>query len=81
MTEWDQEKNNELDLDPETLTFGSNKKVWWKCPKEHEWQVSIKERKNGHGCPYCAGNNVLKGYNDLQTLNPELASQQEEWLR
>ena len=76
MAEWNWEKNNERDFDPETLTFGSNKKVWWKCPKEHEWQASIKERKNGRGCPYCAGNSVLKGYNDLQTLNPDLAN---EW--
>ncbi len=76
MAEWNWEKNNELDFDPETLTFGSNKKVWWKCQKEHEWQASIKERNNGCGCPYCAGNNVLKGYNDLQTLNPDLAN---EW--
>ena len=33
MAEWNWEKNNDLDLDPETLTFGSNKKVWWTCKK------------------------------------------------
>ncbi len=76
IAEWNWEKNNKLDFAPKTLTFGSNKKVWWKCQKEHEWQASIKERKNGRGCPFCAGNNVLKGYNDLQTLNPDLAN---EW--
>lgn len=27
----------------------------------------------GHGCPYCSGLKVLKGYNDMWTTNPELA--------
>ena len=76
MAEWNWEKNNERDFDPETLTFGSKKKVWWKCSKGHEWQATISNRNRGNGCPYCAGNSVLKGYNDLQTLNSDLAN---EW--
>ena len=28
------------------------------------------------GCPYCTGKEVLAGYNDLQTIRPDLA---EEW--
>ena len=28
------------------------------------------------GCPYCSNRKVLKGYNDLQTINPTLAN---EW--
>ena len=76
MAEWNWEKNNGLDFDPMQLTLGSHKKVWWKCHKEHEWQATIKDRNNGRGCPYCTGKNVLKGYNDLQTLNHNLAK---EW--
>ena len=76
MAEWNWEKNNELGLDPKTLTVGSEKKVWWQCPKGHEWQAIIKSRNKGNGCPYCAGKKVLKGYNDLETLNPKLAR---EW--
>ena len=76
MAEWDWEKNNELDFNPEKLTLGSGKKVWWKCNQGHEWQAVIYERNNGTSCPYCAGKKVLKGYNDLQTVNPTLAS---EW--
>ncbi len=76
MAEWDWKKNNELGFNPETLTLGSNKKVWWKCSKGHEWYAAVKNRKNGNGCPYCAGQKVLKGYNDLSTINPTLA---EEW--
>ena len=43
------------------------------CSKGHEWQAAIGDRSQGHTCPYCAGKKVLKGYNDLQTVNPTLA--------
>lgn len=37
--EYNFEKNKELDFNK--LTHGSNKKVWWKCSKQHEWQACI----------------------------------------
>ncbi len=74
MAEWNWDKNT--DLDPHTLTMGSNKKVWWKCSKGHEWQAVIANRSKGRKCPYCAGSRVLKNFNDLQTVNPILAN---EW--
>ena len=55
MAEWNWEKNNELSLDPNTLTLGSGKKVWWICDKGHEWQATISSRNRGNGCPYCSG--------------------------
>ena len=76
MAEWDWEKNNELGLDPKTLTCGSHQKAWWKCEKVHEWQATIGDRNKGKGCPICSGKKALKGYNDLATINPQLA---EEW--
>ena len=76
MAEWNWEKNNELKFDPNALTLGSNKKVWWKCSKGHEWQARIADRRNGNGCPYCSGRYTIKGENDLQTVNPSLAK---EW--
>ena len=76
MAEWDWEKNDELKLYPQTLTLGSGKRAWWKCSKGHGYQAMIYDRNNGKGCPYCAGKKVLKGYNDLQTVNPSLA---EDW--
>lgn len=72
--EWNYEKNGELK--PEHVTLGSNKKVWWKCHKEHEWEAVIYSRKNGNKCPFCSGYKILVGYNDLATKNPELAK---EW--
>ena len=76
MAEWNWEKNNELKLDPKTLTLGSGQKVWWKCIKGHMWQATICNIANGRGCPYCSGRYVVKGENDLQTVNPTLAN---EW--
>ena len=73
MAEWDWEKNNELNFDPKTLTLGSNKKVWWKCNKGHEWQAIIANRNKGFSCPYCSGRYIIKGENDLQSVNPLLA--------
>ncbi len=52
LKEWDYNKNQ--NLDPKSLTPGSNKKVWWKCSKcGFEWESSIKVRVKGHGCPQC----------------------------
>ena len=43
----------------------------------HEYLSLIWSRTTrGTNCPYCAGRKALKGFNDLETLNPELAK---EW--
>ena len=78
MAEWDWEKNNELGLDPESLTFGSGKKVFWRCEKGHGWQAAPNKRtvNKKQGCPYCSHRRILIGFNDLATLNPKLAN---EW--
>lgn len=74
MAEWDWERN--IELNPAELTMNSHKKAWWKCNKGHEWQANIYSRHSGCGCPYCAGRIAIKGQNDLQTINPNLAN---EW--
>ena len=71
MAEWDWEKNK--DFDPSQLTLGSNRKVWWVCSEGHKWEARVASRSCGSGCPYCSGRKVLAGYNDLETLNPQLA--------
>ena len=53
MAEWDWEKNNELNFNPDELTLGSHKKAWWKCKAGHEWQATIASRNSGRGCPIC----------------------------
>ena len=49
--EWNYEKNG--GLYPYNVLPNSNKKVWWKCAKGHEWQAAISDRNIGGGCPFC----------------------------
>lgn len=72
IAEWS-EKN--LPLTPDSITFGSNKKVWWKGACGHEWKTSVKARSNGEKCPICSGARVIAGINDLATLEPLLVKQ------
>ena len=74
--QWDSEKN--APLMPSQVTSGSNKKVWWKCNKGHEWMAVVASRtgKTKIGCPYCAGRLVSAGVNDLASLFPDVAA---EW--
>lgn len=71
--QWDYKKNKPLR--PENVYLGSShKKVWWKCPKGHRWEATVASRtKGGNGCPVCANRKIVEGYNDLQTLMPEVA--------
>lgn len=71
--EWNYEKNKELK--PSMVTASSNKKVWWKCAKGHEWETVICARTRGNGCPYCSGKRAVSGINDLESKCPDLAKQ------
>lgn len=72
--EWNKKKNGKLT--PKNYTANSNQKVWWTCKYGHEWLATIESRNNRkYGCPYCAGKRVIKGVNDLKTMNPKLAKQ------
>lgn len=73
--EWHPTKNGRLT--PDMVSFGSTKKVWWRCENGHEWQARINSRAaGGNGCVYCSGQRVLTGINDLATLRPDVAA---EW--
>jgi len=66
--------------DPTTVTSGSKRKVKWKCPLGHVWVSEVRNRaKKNQGCSICAGRTVLIGFNDLKTLNPEVAKQAVGW--
>lgn len=81
--QWNYVKNK--DLKPTQVTANSGLTVWWCLPyddpitRKHfdfEWQASILNRNSGRSnCPYLSGKLVLEGFNDLQTINPELAAQ------
>ena len=72
---WHPTKNN--NLSPKDVTPGSGKKVWWQCEKGHEWEAVIYSvtASKTNGCPYCNSKKLLTGFNDLATVNPELAKQ------
>lgn len=72
--EWDYEKNK--GTTPQHISHGSTKNVWWKCNEGHTWKSSVANRTRGNNCPICGNQQLLKGYNDLATVNPELA---QEW--
>ena len=71
--EWHPTKNK---VSPSEVMPRTHKKAWWICERGHEWDAVISSRVAGVGCPYCANKKVLKGYNDLATIDPELAK---EW--
>jgi len=73
LSQWDFEKNT--DINPDEITLGSNIKVWWVCPRGHNWRICPNLRNQGNGCVYCANKKVLSGYNDLATSRPDLAAQ------
>ena len=72
--EWDNERN--VGLNPKECAPFSEKKVWWKCSRGHNWQAVIANRtKHGSGCPYCQRKIPIQGENDLATTHPHLIAQ------
>ena len=82
--QWHPTKNGTLK--PSDFSYGSNARVWWYLPYDDpqtgkhfdfEWLEIIKERTGrGYGCPYLFNRRVWPGFNDLETVNPDLAK---EW--
>ena len=71
--QWHPEKNGTLN--PALISYGSNRKIWWKCPEGHEWLSSIYGRTSKRsGCPYCTGRKVSPG-RDFKSVFPDLAKQ------
>ncbi|MGN1004299.1 MAG: zinc-ribbon domain-containing protein [Oscillospiraceae bacterium] len=74
LAQWNPTRNG--GLTPRDLSYGSKRKVWWRCGEGHEWQAVVHTRTgSGSGCPVCAGKQVLPGVNDLASRYPELAAQ------
>ncbi|MDP7365999.1 MAG: zinc-ribbon domain-containing protein [Candidatus Pacebacteria bacterium] len=73
--EWHPTKNKPLT--PKDVTFGSGKKVWWKCfnGEDHVWKQKVCHRTNGSGCPFCSGRKASKEYSFF-TENPKAS---DEW--
>jgi predicted secreted protein len=73
--QWHPTRNGKLQ--PHAVVAGSERVVWWKCPKgpDHEWRAKIQDRHRGQDCPYCCRRRPTKAYN-LAVALPAVAA---EW--
>lgn len=66
--------------DPSDFVSGSKLKKPWICPVGHEFIAVIADRAQSNtGCSICANKKILFGFNDLLTLNPNLAAEAHGW--
>lgn len=45
----------------------------FKCENNHSFKAQPNNIFHGQKCPYCLGRKILKGYNDINTLRPDIA--------
>lgn len=71
---WDYERNN---VTPEEVKASSSKFYYFVCKDfGHSFSQNLRYfAKSGMSCVYCSNNRVLSGFNDLQTVAPDLAQE------
>lgn len=63
-------------VDTDKLPISSPKKLWWKCEDyPHAYFAPVRHKMDGQGCSVCSGKQILAGFNDLETLRPDIAAQ------
>ena len=64
-------------LTPKNVSYGSKRKIWWKCKNGHSWEAVVYIRSTGHsGCPYCSNKKkIISEINNLAVIAPEIAAQ------
>lgn len=71
---WDEERNG---FSASEAFQSSPKKYWFKCDLGHSYKSStntlVTRNLDSSGCPVCSGKELLQGFNDLQTMLPEVA--------
>jgi hypothetical protein len=69
--EWHPSLNG--DLMPNQVSGGTPRKVWWHCRVGHDYTAAVVQRASlKSGCPICANQKALTGYNDLASQWPSL---------
>ncbi len=58
----------------DTVSAASAIRLWWACPRGHEWQTGVKDRARSTGCPACTGR-LPTPDTCLAACNPALAGQ------
>lgn len=70
-------------INMEDVSYGSIKRLRWRCSKGHEWFTTINNRtSNKHGCPYCNGKRIsdIGSLKNWCSMNGEFGKQLEmEW--
>lgn len=72
--EWHPTRN---DRTPSQVTARSGERVWWLCPKGHDYEAVVGQRTadaKPSGCGYCSGRYVTPE-TSLAVINPDLAVQ------
>ena len=68
---WDYAKNEDYPWD---VAKSKNSTRWFVCEVGHSFEISLNSiHAHGHWCPYCSGQRVLRGYNDLQYTYPVIS--------
>ena len=66
--------------DPSSIGPGHAKRMPWICTLGHRWNTSPSNRSlQGTRCPVCSGYQLETGFNDLETLFPEVAKEADGW--
>lgn len=74
LQQWHSERNDPITADE--VSFGSHRKIWWKCGRGHQWQSAVYSRTGRDtGCPYCTGRLFEPQQETLAALHPELLKQ------
>ena len=47
LAQWHPTKNEPLT--PRGISYGSKRKIWWRCEKGHAWQAAVYTRTGGSG--------------------------------
>lgn len=58
---------------PELISAGSGRRLWWRCSEGHEWEASVIDRIGTSGCPFCLGRRVSPA-TCLAATNPDAAA-------
>jgi hypothetical protein len=78
VSEWDRERNGTLT--PDTVSAGSARMIWWRCPagEDHVWRSKPNNRSRGAGCPFCT-NRRVSATNNLAAAFPLVAAEWHPW--
>ena len=69
------------DVNIDKISYGSNAPLYFRCAANHSY-ISTPHKRIQRGCPICANQKVLAGYNDLETYvknNPEYQFILDSW--